>query len=165
MKHTISIGNWSLILKTQVIFFKKSIYYKINTVFLWQIRTEQYDWESGYWGQCLQHINLNSCLIREPNLQHWPAGMSNISDLRCLFLRTCIKNIRKNTHEKHIYKNLYGNESKTKMKRINAFCSLQIRIKIPNSSVKCNTEIESGTAECFIMKYNNSPKHSFLFFT
>ncbi len=55
--------------------------------------------------------------------------MSNISDLRCLFLRTCIKNIRKNTHEKHIYKNLYGNESKTKMKRINAFALYKLELK------------------------------------
>lgn len=78
---------------------------------------------------------------------------------------TCIKNIRKNAHEKHIYKKSYGNESKTKMeKKINAFCSLQISIKIPNSSVKRNTEMESDTAECFIMKYNNSTKHSFLSF-
>lgn len=51
---------------------------------------------------------------------------------------------------------------KQRLKKFYAFCSLQISIKIPNSSVKRNTETESDTAECFIMKYNNSPKHSFL---
>ncbi len=42
---------------------------------------------------------------------------------------TCIKNNKK---KKYIYKNSYGNELHLKKKK-NAFCSLQISIKIPNS--------------------------------
>ncbi len=46
-----------------------------------------------------------------------------------------------------------------KKKMLFALYKLVLKSQIP---VKRNTEMESDTAECFIMKYNNSPKHSFL---
>lgn len=49
--------------------------------------------------------------------------------------------------------------AKQRLKMFFALYTLEIKIKIPNSFVKQNTEMEADTAKYFMLKYNNKPNN------